>query len=298
MLSYRLATSVVMITALVGVLIIDQKFAPWFPLWFIASAVVMSRCALEVVGLLRASGTRPSANTVVGGVFALIVANWAPHLIGGLTATSAMSSYDPAAHALAWPMWVFTCIVMVTFLGQSAQFQAPGGIMASISGTVFATAYIGLLGTFMIQMRWLDGPDDGLIPLAFLIATAKGSDTGAYTIGRLIGGRKLWPSLSPNKTVAGGIGGLVFGVLASLLVTWLCRIASIPAFDWASAAGFGFVVAVAAQLGDLMESMMKRDCARKDASGALPGFGGLLDVMDSLLFAAPVAYGYWLALGP
>ena len=64
------------------------------------------------------------------------------------------------------------------------------------------------------------------------------------------------------------------------------------------AAGFGVVVGIAAQLGDLMESMIKRDCARKDASDAVPGFGGVLDVLDSLLFAAPVAYGYWLWFGP
>ena len=298
MLSYRLATSAAMISALVGVLILDQKFAPWFPLWFVASAAVMSRCALEVVGLLRASGARPSANTVVGGVLALIAANWAPHLIAMTTPSGVAHAYDPAAHALAWPMWAFAAIVMASFLGQSAQYQAPGGIMASISGTIFATAYVGLLGSFMIQMRWLDGPHDGLIPLALLIATAKGSDTGAYTVGRLFGKHKLWPRLSPNKTVEGAIGGLVFGVLASFLVVGLCRWAAIPTFGWGAAIGFGLAVGVAAQLGDLMESMMKRDCARKDASGALPGFGGLLDVMDSLLFAAPVAYGYWLALGP
>jgi phosphatidate cytidylyltransferase len=61
---------------------------------------------------------------------------------------------------------------------------------------------------------------------------------------------------------------------------------------------FGGVVSIAAQLGDLMESMIKRDCAQKDASDTLPGFGGVLDVMDSLLFAGPVAYGYWVCFGP
>ena len=71
-----------------------------------------------------------------------------------------------------------------------------------------------------------------------------------------------------------------------------------PCLDYGPAIGFGLLVALAAQLGDLMESMIKRDCAVKDASSAVPGFGGVLDVLDSLLFAAPVAYGFWISFGP
>ena len=297
MLSYRLAASAAMISALVGVLVLDQRFAPWFPLWLITSSVVMCRCALEVVGLLRASGLRPSANTVIGGVLALVAANWAPHLSVPPTPSGPALAFD-ASQALAWPMWAFAATVMVAFLGQGVQFQAPGGVAASIAGTVLALAYVGLLGSFMIQTRWLEGPHDGLIPLALLIATAKGSDTGAYVVGRLIGRHKLWPRLSPNKTVEGAVGGLAFGVLAALLVVGICKRSGITTFGWGAALGYGFAVALAAQLGDLMESMLKRDGARKDASRAVPGFGGLLDVIDSLLFAGPVAFGYWLALGP
>lgn len=304
MLSYRLATSAAMIAALVGVLILDQKLAPWFPLWFVTSAAVMSRCALEVVRLLRAAGLRPSANTVIGGVLALVAANWGPHLIGPTMSSGIAVSHDSATAALSWPMWAFAAIVMAAFLGQGAQFQAPGGIMASVAGTVFAAAYVGLLGSFVVQMRWLEAPHEGvpaaagLIPLALLLVVAKGSDTGAYTVGRILGRHKLWPKLSPNKTVEGAIGGLAFGVLGALLVVGLCRWWAVPMLGWGAAVGYGVLVGLAAQLGDLMESMMKRDSLRKDASKALPGFGGVLDVMDSLLFAGPVAYGYWLAFGP
>ncbi len=120
---------------------------------------------------------------------------------------------------MAWPLWTFVAILMATFLSQSLQFRRPGQTMATIAGTILAVAYVGLLGSFMIQMRWFDGPYHGLIPLATLVATAKGSDIGAYTMGRLAGRNKLWPRLSPNKTIEGAIGGLVFGVLASLIVT-------------------------------------------------------------------------------
>ena len=86
---------------------------------------------------------------------------------------------------------------------------------------------------------------------------------------------------------------------AALIVAAIARfLLHVPTLDWPAAVGFGVVVGLAAQLGDLMESMIKRDCARKDASAAVPGFGGVLDVLDSLLFAAPVAFGYWLWLGP
>src|SRR5206468_3508534 len=105
-----------------------------------------------------------------------------------------------------------------------------------------------------------------------------------YTTGRIAGRHKLWPRLSPNKTIEGAVGGLAFGVGASLVVTAVAKfLLDAPCLSWAASAGFGLVIAPAAQLGDLMESMIKRDCARKDASSAVPGFGGVLDVLDSLL---------------
>jgi phosphatidate cytidylyltransferase len=171
--------------------------------------------------------------------------------------------------------------------------------MAKISGTVLAVAYIGLLGSFTIQMRWFEGRFQGILALVFLFATAKGADTGAYAMGRLTGRHKLWPRLSPQKTVEGAVGGLVFGVAATLLVAAITRYwLRVPTLDWPYAAVYGLVVAAAAQLGDLMESMIKRDCERKDASQMVPGFGGVLDVIDSLMFAGPVAYAFWLGFGP
>ncbi|MEO6810638.1 MAG: phosphatidate cytidylyltransferase, partial [Isosphaeraceae bacterium] len=122
---------------------------------------------------------------------------------------------------------------------------------------------------------------------------------GAYTFGRLAGRHKLWPRLSPKKTVEGALGGLFVAVMAALIVVAVARyVFHFHTLSWPAAIGYGVVVGSAAQLGDLMESMIKRDCARKDASDALPGFGGVLDVMDSLLFAGPIAYGYWLLFGP
>jgi phosphatidate cytidylyltransferase len=305
MLATRLLVGFSMVGFMVALLCADEWLAPWFPLWFLLAVIVLGAASLELVELLGATGLRPSGNTAFGGVLALVIANWVPHLIDHFSRTVSPSSlataYDPMGpvYALAWPLLTFVAVLMVAFVVRSVQFPEPGSTMATIAGTVLVVAYVGLLGSFIIQLRWLEGPYHGLVPIVFLIATSKGADTGAFTAGRLAGRNKLWPRLSPNKTIEGGVGGLFAGVLAALTVAAIARfLLHVPTLDWSAAAGFGLIVGLAAQLGDLMESMIKRDCARKDASGAVPGFGGVLDVIDSLLFAAPVAFGYWIGLGP
>src|SRR5262249_6885743 len=149
-----------------------------------------------------------------GGVLALVVANWVPHLAehhGSPEGESALL-YDPTrpVDVLAWPFLVFVAVLMTSFVVQSLQFAKPGRTMAKISGTILAIAYIGLLGSFTLQRRWFAGELQGILALVFLIATAKGADTGAYTLGRLAGRHKLWPKLSPHKTIEGAIGGLAF----------------------------------------------------------------------------------------
>jgi phosphatidate cytidylyltransferase len=305
MLAARIATGFVLVAIFVAVILVDEWLAPWYPLWLALSGVVMGMTALEVVGLLNRTSARPSGNTVFGGVMALVVANWAPHLTAilppapGASSAAHLGTAPGAALVLAWPLWTFVAVVMFAFIAQSAQFDKPGGTMAAIAGTVLAVAYVGLLGSFIIQFRWLEGRHEGLVALAALVATAKGSDVGAYTLGRIAGRHKLWPRLSPNKTVEGAVGGLLSGLIACLAVIAIGHsLLGLPSLSWPEAVGFGLVVGASAQLGDLMESMIKRDCARKDASDTLPGFGGVLDVMDSLLFAGPVAYGYWILFRP
>ena len=304
MLTTRLATGLTLVLVLLAILAGDEWFYPWYPLWFVASTLVMTLCAIEVAGLLAASGSGPSMATVVGGILALVVANWVPHLVAPLTGEAGQSpaiAEDLAAsvHVMAWPLWSFVAILMGTFLIESIRFRHPGSTMTTIAATVLVLSYVGLLGGFIIQMRWLAGPYHGLILLAMFFATAKGSDIGAYTVGRIAGRNKLWPTLSPNKTIEGSVGGLAFGTVAALGVTSLARfVLHAPCLGWSATVGFGLLVAFVAQLGDLMESMIKRDSERKDSSSTVPGFGGLLDVLDSLLFSAPVAYGYWVWFGP
>ncbi|MDR3619809.1 MAG: phosphatidate cytidylyltransferase [Paludisphaera borealis] len=303
MLGTRVVSGILIVTALVLILLVDQWLAPWFPLWFGLAAAAMGMGAFEFSGLLEETVSRPSTRSVLGGVAAVLVANWIPHVWGVLGDSNRLSGlvHEPnaAVAVLAWPLLSFVGVLMVTFVVQSLQFETPGRAVATIAGTILVVAYIGLLGSFIVQLRWLDGCKHGLLPLAFLIATAKGADIGAYTVGRIAGRHKLWPAVSPNKTIEGAIGGLVFATLAALVVETVAFYSdSLTGVGWAGAVVFGVVVGVVAQVGDLMESMVKRDCRRKDASAAVPGFGGVLDVLDSLLFSAPVAYGLWLCLGP
>jgi phosphatidate cytidylyltransferase len=128
-----------------------------------------------------------------------------------------------------------------------------------------------------------------LLLLPLLLTWA--SDIGAYFVGRAFGKRKLMPSVSPGKTVAGAVGGL----LATMLVGWLyARFVLTPSTQLAFVRGgilvFAILVSIAAQIGDLAESLLKREAGVKDSSHIIPGHGGILDRFDSLLFVLPVAY--------
>jgi phosphatidate cytidylyltransferase len=304
MLIKRILASTVIIAVFVAVLAVDDFLAPWFPLWVFLAGVVSVWTTIELVGLLSRTSAKPSGPAALAGVVALVVANWLPHVADALwqprfpVAGGQTPNPAGASLVLAWPMWAFVGILMTIFIAESRNFKHPGRTMATIAGTLLAVAYVGLLGSFLIQLRWHGGPREGLVAVLALIATAKGADIGAYTCGRMFGRTKLWPELSPNKTIEGSAGGLVFGVAGTALVMVAAEYVLLGRrpLNWPGTLVFGLVVTVASMLGDLMESMIKRDCEQKDASDAIPGFGGLLDVMDSLLFAAPVAYALWLVL--
>jgi phosphatidate cytidylyltransferase len=179
--------------------------------------------------------------------------------------------------------------------------------------SMFIVAYVGGLMGCIVQLRLFPGeaaPEDGrigLFALVSLIAIVKMSDTGQYAVGRLIGRHKLAPKVSPGKTWEGAVGGLVFALAAAWVVFALVAPKAIDlpmSMTPLSMSGVGlariglYAVALTAAglLGDLAESMIKRDAEVKDSSTWLPGFGGVLDLLDSLLGAAPIAYLFW-ALG-
>lgn len=139
------------------------------------------------------------------------------------------------------------------------------------------TVYIGLGFSFMI--KWIWQPNGYLLSL-FVLLIIWGNDTGAYFIGKKFGKRKFCPSISPNKTIAGSVGGVVFGLVISLFFAivhpqlWTVAIALL----------FGLLISVLGQLGDLVESAIKRSTGTKDSGKIIPGHGGVLDRFDSLIF--------------
>ena len=229
MLAHRLATGLTLVALFLAVIILDEFLAPWFPLWLITVTVAVMMCSRELVALLAATTAKPSANAVYGGVLTLVVANWLPHVVDqigrGHFAPGVELPHDAIRPitVMGWTLWAFVAVLMVTFVSQSIQFRRGRATMATISATILAISYIGLLGGFIIQMRWLEGTYHGLIPLATLVAAAKGADTGAYTLGRIAGRNKLWPAVSPNKTIEGALGGLVFGVAFVAIITAIAR---------------------------------------------------------------------------
>jgi phosphatidate cytidylyltransferase len=147
------------------------------------------------------------------------------------------------------------------------------------------------------QLRWLGDGAWGYAALGSVIVAAKCGDIGGYTLGRLFGKRKMAPRLSPGKTWA-GFGGALLGAAVG---AWLWATFGIPQLSPAGTTvagsitilGFGLLMGFVGLVGDLAESLIKRDVGRKDAAALFPGFGGLLDLLDSVLFAGPVAWAWW-----
>ena len=123
------------------------------------------------------------------------------------------------------------------------------------------------------------------------VFVVKSADIGAYTAGRLFGRHKFSPNISPGKTWEGMAGAVIAAIIVAVLFAAFFDIMS-PAL----AAAFGLLFAFIGQLGDLSESMIKRDVQQKDSANTVPGFGGILDIIDSLLLAAPCAYLFFLLL--
>jgi phosphatidate cytidylyltransferase len=166
-------------------------------------------------------------------------------------------------------------------------------------------AYVGLLMSFIVRLRYVTA--ESMLPLISLIVVVKSADIGAYTIGRLIGKHKMAPKLSPGKTWEGLLGGLLFSWIGAVLLALAALELAAPGAETKAQSvihdvlrsnqlsWFAYVIAVSliGTLGDLAESLLKRDFGRKDSSTWMPGFGGVLDIIDSPLLAAPVAWVFW-----
>lgn len=152
------------------------------------------------------------------------------------------------------------------------------------------TLYIAMLGGALLRLR-LDFETGGRL-VFFLILVVWAGDAGAYYVGSKIGRTKLSPRVSPKKTIEGGVGG----VMASIIVAIVIHFTFLPQFPLLHAIIAAALLSVAGVIGDLAESLWKRSAAVKDSGNLIPGHGGFLDRFDSILFTAPLLYGYWFLL--
>ena len=154
-----------------------------------------------------------------------------------------------------------------------------------ISLTLFGILYVSWFLSFFIKMRFLEG---GPWWVAYLVGVTKAGDIGAYFVGSLCGrhSHSLIPHISPKKTIEGMLGGLLASIMASLAMG---RYLPLHFSVW-HVLVLGFLIGIVGQIGDLSESLMKRFSSAKDSGGILPGIGGVLDSVDSVLFTAPIFY--------
>ena len=317
MLRYRLVIGPVLIAALVGLLWLDQWLGPvtlptlslnalldplgvdtqrrWvLPLPALAGRAelpaglvmlvtligVIGLAAHELARLLAAKGVTVNGHLLwFGAAVGLLLMYLAP-------------GYGAVQPQLAWFGTWLVVVLVASLRGQFLSQRSEGALMVA-GGALLALVYLGTLGGFFLALRqwhsaWV---------VAAVILVTKACDIGAYFAGKKLGRRKLIPWLSPGKTCEGLVGGLIASGAVGVGAVALGRAVENPLameLSWAYAAVTGVIFGAIGQVGDLMVSLFKRDAGLKDSGQFLPGFGGMLDVMDSPLLVAPVAY--WLLL--
>jgi len=277
-----------LIAGTAAVLLADVAIADWagMPLapgfWLLLAAALMTGC-WEFFRMLRGRGL--PCQPVVGMVF-----------VGLILGAARLEIHRPSqilpwlyGHGLELYLLLIVAVMFTTFLVEILLVERAGRntlqALASVGWTLVGVLTVGLLGIFLVKVRFLsDNSLEGLLYLALTLGVVKGSDIGAYAVGSSIGRHRLVPRLSPGKTVEGLIGAIVAGTAVAVAfgIFW-------GRFTWVEMILFGTLVSISGVLGDLAESLMKRACGIKD-SGRIPGFGGALDILDSMLSAGPVAY--------
>jgi phosphatidate cytidylyltransferase len=294
MIRTRVLVGVLLALGAGGVLVGDTQLAQrgygYFPFPFLFAFTLLAGVlgARELARLFPPL-FRPREPLLVVGVLLLLAANWYPVLCIKLRLPHAL-------WAETWRLFVsaFVALVIAAFLVEMRRYAGEScAAVPRLGLTALSLAYLGLLPCFFVQVRFLSPePYVTAVALALVVFVPKCNDVGAFFTGTFLGRHKMTPALSPKKTWEGFAGGMLTGGLIGVVGWWLAP--DIFPRGAAEAFAFGLAVGLAGVLGDLAESLVKRDCATKDASQRIPGFGGVLDVVDSVLFAAPVAY-LWFA---
>lgn len=283
----RLILGPVLIAALIGALALDDALAgralPFHaplaqvPRGLIIFAVMLTAgiiASRELAVMLKANGVLASRRilslaSIMGLLVSCIVPTW-------VTPVEAVAAVGTAG-----------VLVLAVALGFYSRHKTVEGVVAAAGGAMLSFVYLGLMFGFLLAIRrehsaWI---------LLWVLLVTKACDIGALFAGKAIGRHKLIPWLSPGKTWEGLAGGIVLACAVSVAGLWVIeRQLGLKAPPVALALIPGVLFAVVGQAGDLLESLFKRDAGLKDSGQWLPGFGGMLDLMDSPLLVAPLAY--------
>lgn len=262
----------------------------------------------ELVRLFEHNSLTPSPSRylVVPGAVVTVLASLAPSFGIGFGETGL------AIGRVGWVALGLAMSSFVVFCAEMLRFREPGSATVRLALAVFGIAYAGGLMGCVVQLRLLAGhPWDeqgrwGMVALISLIVVVKSNDIGAYFAGRLFGRHRMAPVLSPGKTWEGVAGGFVLSTFATMATLGPLSQAmgcdsQRPMGAWISGClVYALLVGAAGVAGDLAVSLLKRDAQLKNSSSWMPGFGGVLDLLDSVLFAAPIAFVLWLSrcVGP
>jgi phosphatidate cytidylyltransferase len=247
-------------------------------------AVAAGLAAAELNRISRAGGVPPLPGLAVGGAVLLV----------------ALAVLDPGGGPDGAGQGIFIGLLALVALSSAIwRSGVDGRPLAATAITVLGALYCGGLLAHALFLRHLPGvttATEGLLVVALPVVLTWSSDTFAYFTGRRFGRRKLIPSVSPGKTVEGAVGGVIGAMLVAAI---FCTLAAGRPYIPGPLVGalLGLLVAVAAQVGDLAESLLKREAGVKDSGTLLPGHGGALDRLDSLFFTLPVAYYFLLLSG-
>lgn len=285
MLKYRLIFGTMMVVVLAGLILLDARLdgslTAELPdksiqgvIFTILATLLSIPTQLEMAGLFRQKGIHVFLPVTLPATILMTTTLFWPQVI------------DNPKLLVCYLLFVPALTLTALFAIQAIRFGTQG-TLANIGAGLFSVFYLGFFSMFIVGIRLEWGP---WVLLSFIFIV-KASDIGAYTLGRLFGKHKMAPRISPGKSLEGLAGAILFGAIVSIGFSAAFGIMSL-----ATAAVFGAVFGFLGQMGDLMESMLKRDAAVKDSSASVPGFGGLLDVIDSPLATAPAAYAAFLML--
>jgi len=248
----------------------------------LAVGLVTVLAILEYVELLKKQNLRPQTEVILlFSVLLLLFVHCKYISIPGLNTIPIKKINTESLFALILICVFFTTMALELFRGNPEQG------LVNVAVNLFGTVYIGFMFAYILLLRFIP---NGFFYLLFVFAVTCGNDSAAYFVGINFGKHKLSPRISPQKSVEGSIGGIGGGLIAAALLGIGFKKPLLSLLVLA------FFVVIAGQFGDLVESIIKRNAGVKDSGSFLPGHGGILDRLDSLLFAGPVVYYFTIYL--